>query len=327
MNLRRIAGRFIPLVFAFDPFLGIVENQRGLASFRDRPSASGKSSYRDVSTETPVYQGAQNSQPVAPAGAIPGEDPQRSQMRRDPDRRLRRHDQGKPAGESTSKAKSEKAKAKKSEKDSSPPEDDGAVGQPLAPGMMAISPAGDRQLGPRTGRDGQLRPLPALHGLQARYFGRRLHGIGTGGQLPPLLVRPHAASSAGAVCRGRAVHGGDVHTAILDDRGGLAKLLPIIADKLDLPKYAARKYPKATSPQEAIEVVKQALIEAKAATPRPFAVDQKRNPVVGRNIYPVMVANNSAGHTLTIAAPAAVGRSHGEDGPRRGNGAAAGPLP
>ena len=67
----------------------------------------------------------------------------------------------------------------------------------------------------------------------------------------------------------------NVHMAILDDRGGLAKLLPIIAAKLDLPKHVARKYPKAKSPQEAIEIVKQALIDAKAA-PRggPRAVDQ-----------------------------------------------------
>ena len=57
----------------------------------------------------------------------------------------------------------------------------------------------------------------------------------------------------------------DVHTAILKDRGGLARLLPIIADKLDLPKRAVRKYPKVKTPQEALDVVKQALIEARAA--------------------------------------------------------------
>ena len=57
---------------------------------------------------------------------------------------------------------------------------------------------------------------------------------------------------------------GDVHAAILNDRGGLAKLLPIIAEKLDLPKQAVRKYPKVKSPQEAIDVIKLALIEARA---------------------------------------------------------------
>src|SRR5580704_9223224 len=81
----------------------------------------------------------------------------------------------------------------------------------------------------------------------------------------------------------------DVHTAILDDRGGLAKLLPIIAEKLDLPKHAARKYPKAKTPQEAIEIVKQALIEAKAAHAAALApLTKSEIHQLAAYIYPVM---------------------------------------
>lgn len=41
----------------------------------------------------------------------------------------------------------------------------------------------------------------------------------------------------------------DVHAAVVKDRGGLARLLPIIADKLDLPKREVRTYPKVRTPQ------------------------------------------------------------------------------
>ncbi len=91
----------------------------------------------------------------------------------------------------------------------------------------------------------------------------------------------------------------DVHTAVIDDRGGLARLLPIIAEKLDLPKREPRKYRKAKSPQEAIEIVKRALIEAKtahAAALAPLTKSEVRE--LATNIYGVMVANNNAGHTL-----------------------------
>ena len=91
----------------------------------------------------------------------------------------------------------------------------------------------------------------------------------------------------------------DVHSAILKDRGGLAKLLPIIADKLDLPKREARKYPKAKSPMEAIDIVKQALIEAKAAHAAALAPLTKAEiRELASNIYPTMIANNTAAHTL-----------------------------
>ena len=91
----------------------------------------------------------------------------------------------------------------------------------------------------------------------------------------------------------------DVHTAIVKDRGGLARLLPIIADKLDLPKREARKYPKVRTPQEAIDVVKQALIEARAAQAAALApLTKSEIAELSTNIYPVMLGQNRAAHTL-----------------------------
>ena len=91
----------------------------------------------------------------------------------------------------------------------------------------------------------------------------------------------------------------DVHTAIVKDRGGLARLLPIIAEKLDLPKRAARKYPKVRTPHEALDVVKQALIEARTAQAAALAPLTKGEiQQLSSNIYPVMVGQNSVAHTL-----------------------------
>ena len=122
------------------------------------------------------------------------------------------------------------------------------------------------------------------------------------GQLPPLLVRPHAAASLKrARRRSRAVHR---RRAYRDHRGsrGLARLLPIISEKLD-PSEAgtcSRKYRKANSPQEAIEILKQRGSlrprRAHAASLAPLTKAEVRE--LSSYIYPVMVANNTQAHTL-----------------------------
>lgn len=293
MNVRRIAGRLAPLVFALSVLLAIQETCVAWP-FRDRPSASDKdkSSYRDVSTETPVYPGTPYSQTVAPAGAVPANGAQD-----DPAADDSADDSANQSGK-TAKDKPAKGKVKSSGKDLSSAEDDSAVGQPLAPGMMEIlqqeivNSVRERGEADNFGRFQRYTGYK-LDSSAAAYTGSELAGNCRLSWYDHMLRHPlGAAAEAEQFTR-------DVHMAILNDRGGLAKLLPIIADKLDLPKRAPRKYPKATSPQEAIEIVKQALIDAKTAHAAALAPLTKAEiQQLATYIYPVMVANNSEGHTL-----------------------------
>ena len=270
MSLRRSAWFVNPLLIALVSFFAMA----GIAAawpFRDRPSASGKGSYRDVSTETPVRD-ADQDQPVAPASELHGAKEEKA------------------AGEKHAPGKS--AKSKESE------DDDGVVGQPLAPGMIEIlqqeiiNQVRERGVADNFARFQSYTGFK-LNSSNAAYTGSELAGNCRLSWYDHMLRHPlGAVAEAEAFTR-------DVHTAITEDRGGLAQLLPIIAEKLDLPKREPRKYPKAKTPQEAIEICKQALIEAKtahAAALAPLTKSEIRE--LASYIYPVMVANNTVGHTL-----------------------------
>ena len=65
------------------------------------------------------------------------------------------------------------------------------------------------------------------------------------------------------------------------------------------PSGRSRKYPKVKTPQEALDVVKQALIEARAAQAAALAPLTKGEiRELSSYIYPVMVGQNSVAHTL-----------------------------
>ena len=120
MKLRRLARHIRPLYFAL-LILSVLQGTSVAWPFRDwdNPSASGKGSYRDVSTERPVYPAAaQAGQAIAPAGAIPGV-------------------QAGPTAEQSPDGQDEKQSAKSNgkktlAKSKTSPEDAGVVGQPLA---------------------------------------------------------------------------------------------------------------------------------------------------------------------------------------------------
>ena len=91
----------------------------------------------------------------------------------------------------------------------------------------------------------------------------------------------------------------NLHTILRDDSGRLSRVIPIIADKLDLPKREPRPDVVVHSPQEALEVVKQALVEAQtayAAALMPLAKSEIRE--LTGYLYPVLVSQNNVGHTL-----------------------------
>ena len=90
-----------------------------------------------------------------------------------------------------------------------------------------------------------------------------------------------------------------LHAAVHNDRGGLAQLLPIIAEKLDFGKREPKGYATVKSPQQAVDVVQQALVEAQtayAAVLSPLTKNEIRELLT--YLYPVMVSQNNVGHTL-----------------------------
>ena len=268
--LRRIAGCVIPLFFTLAAF--VFGNP--LATAGDLPSASGNTPYNVVSGEEPVKpEAGQPHKRILPAGDLPAAKTE------------------KPDGANKSTAVRLKTT----------PEAEAAaatVGEPLAPGMIEILQQEIRNAVHNRGIDDNFGRFQRYTGFKldtsaAAYTGSELAGNCRLSWYDHMLRHPlGAVTEAEEFTR-------DVHTAILEDRGGLARLLPIIADKLDLPKRAVRKYPKVKTPQEALDVVKQALVEARAAQAAALAPLTKGEiRELSSNIYPVMVGQNRVAHTL-----------------------------
>jgi len=172
------------------------------------------------------------------------------------------------------------------------------LGEPLAPGMIEILLQEIRNAVHNRGIDDNFARFQRYAGFKldssaAAYTGSELAGNCRLSWYDHMLRSPlGAVAEAEQFTR-------DVHAAIVTDRGGLARLLPIIADKLDLPKRAVRKYPKANTPQQALDIVKQALIEAQvaqAAALAPLTKSEIRE--LSSNIYPTMVGQNRVAHTI-----------------------------
>ena len=194
-----------------------------------------------------------------------------------------------------------------------------SVGERLAPGMIEILQEEIRNSIRQRGIADNFRRFQNYTGYKldssaAAYTGSELAGNCRLSWYNHMLRHPlGAVAEAEEFTR-------DVHTAILKDRGGLADLLPIIAEKLDLPKHQPPKYPKVKTPAEALDLLKQALIEARAAQAAALApLTKSEVRELSTNIYSVMVGGqNTAAHTLNDRGTGRrLGRSDGEDGQRR----------
>lgn len=90
----------------------------------------------------------------------------------------------------------------------------------------------------------------------------------------------------------------EMHQAVLAGETGLTKVLQIARAKLDLPDRPAKIVPKAESPQQALEIVKQALTNAKvahAASLAPLTKSEIRE--LNRYLTTTMV-QSTVGHTV-----------------------------
>ena len=91
----------------------------------------------------------------------------------------------------------------------------------------------------------------------------------------------------------------ELHTTVRDDRQGLAKTLAIAAAKLDLsPRKVRESVPPAT-PEQALEVIKQALTQAQVSYCAALApLDKSEIQELQVNLVPVLTTQNQVGHTL-----------------------------
>jgi hypothetical protein len=172
------------------------------------------------------------------------------------------------------------------------------VGEPLAPGMMELL------------RDEIVAGLKT-RGIQSRfarfqsYLSGKLYstsGAYTGSELAgncrlkwyEHMLRNPLGAPAEAEDLTRTLH-----QAIRNNGAGLAPILPIIAEKLDLGARPVRPYVAVHSPQEALAVLKQALVGAQAAYAAALApLGKSEVRELSGYLYPVMVGQNNVGHTL-----------------------------
>jgi hypothetical protein len=90
-----------------------------------------------------------------------------------------------------------------------------------------------------------------------------------------------------------------LHKAIVDDPSGLGPVLATAAEKLDLGKRKTRGFVAAGSPREALDAVKQALVEAQAGYAAALApLNKGEIQELVSYLYPVLVGQNHIGHTI-----------------------------
>ena len=91
-----------------------------------------------------------------------------------------------------------------------------------------------------------------------------------------------------------------LHTAALGDHQGLARVLAIAAEKLDLKPREPRTFAAVTSPEQALEVVKKSLADAHVSQTAAFATLNKNEiRSLSENLYPIFTSQNRYGHTLS----------------------------
>lgn len=91
----------------------------------------------------------------------------------------------------------------------------------------------------------------------------------------------------------------DLHTAARNPRGGLGDLLAIAGEKMDVGKRKPRKLAAAASPEQALDAVREAIVEAQAsygAALAPLTKSEIRE--LQSHLVPVLCTQNQVGHTV-----------------------------
>ena len=207
------------------------------------------------------------------------------------------------------------------------------IGEPLAPGMIEILQQEIRSAVRTRGIDDNFARFQRYSGYQARYVRRGLYRLGVGGQLPPLLVRPHAAAPLGRRGGGRAVHARRAY----GDCQGPRRLGSAAADHRrqarpaegQLSSARCESTPKSRRRRKRWNVVKQALIEARAAQAAALAPLTKGEirRAVGEHLSRDDRAEPRGPYAQRSRHRPPPGGPDGEDGPRRDGHRGRGPAP
>lgn len=179
-----------------------------------------------------------------------------------------------------------------------PAESTPSVGAPLAAGMVQLMQreiaAGirDRKI------DSQFRRFMAYAGARLDASAGRNTGSEVTGDcrlkwLDHMLRNPlEAPAEAERFTR-------ELQKAVVNEHGGLGEMLTIARAKMDLPARTPPSLPAVESPEAALDLLRQCLIDAQshyAAAFRPLSKSEMRELAGG--LYPVFTENSRVGHTL-----------------------------
>lgn len=176
--------------------------------------------------------------------------------------------------------------------------DEASIGEPLAAGMLAIMRQEiESGLKNRGNASKYLRfeqyAASRLDATAGRYTGSELTGNCRLRWYDYLLRHPLEAPAEAA----KFTH--ELHTNILADHHGLTRALAMVAPRMDLPRREPAVFPPISSPQQALDAVKSALIDTQAlfaAALGPLSRSEIRE--LQNSLVPVMVTQNRVGHTL-----------------------------
>lgn len=189
-------------------------------------------------------------------------------------------------------------KKDKIEKDTVKKDESAVLGDPLASGMMELLRdeivGGFKRRG-NTSRFASFQryAIGKVNSSAGRYTGSELAG-NCRLQWYDRMMRNVLAAPAEAERFTR-----DVHVAARDDRQGLERLLDIASEKLDLGGRKLRPFTPPTSPEQALEMVRQAIADAQVAYCQALAPLSKAEiQELETHMVPVLVTQNQVGHTL-----------------------------
>lgn len=186
-----------------------------------------------------------------------------------------------------------------------PPEDDPAparstpsAGEPLAAGIVKLMQQEIVSGLKQRGIDSQFRRFEAYAGQRMRatagpHTGSELTGNCRLPWLDHMLRNPiEASAEAEKFTR-------DLQKAVINEHGGLGELLTTARARMDLPDRTAPTLPEVDSPDAALDLLRQCLIDAQthyAAALRPLSKSEIRE--LAGSLYSVFAENSRVGHTI-----------------------------
>ena len=91
----------------------------------------------------------------------------------------------------------------------------------------------------------------------------------------------------------------ELHKALRSDATGFDQTLAMTREKMDAGHREPRKLPEATSPEQALDVLKQAITKAQTAYAAAIVpLSREEIAYLQQNLYPILTGQMTIGHTL-----------------------------